>query len=70
MIRSASVKSLNHVEVFEVSVRVAKYSCDSTINYKMSSYEALTSSDVLILMSTIDHLISLDFCVMIFLNKA
>ena len=47
--RSASVKSLNHVEVFEVSVRVAKYSCDSTINYKMSSYEALTSSDVLIL---------------------
>ena len=29
-------------------MRVAKYSCDSTINHKMTSYEALTSSDVLI----------------------
>ena len=33
---------------FEGFVTAPKYSCDSTINRKMTSYEALTSSDVLI----------------------
>ena len=38
----------NHEITFEGFVTAPKYSCDSTINRKMTSYEALTSSDVLI----------------------
>ena len=38
-----------HEMTFEGFVTALKYSCDSTINRKMSSYEDLTSSDVLIL---------------------
>ena len=37
-----------HEITFEGFVTAPKYSCDSTINHKMTSYEALTSSDVLI----------------------
>ena len=37
-----------HEITFEGFVTAPKYSCDSTINRKMTSYEALTSSDVLI----------------------
>ena len=38
----------SHEITFEGFVTAPKYSCDSTINRKMTSYEALTSSDVLI----------------------
>ena len=38
----------DHERTFEGFVTAPKYSCDSTINRKMTSYEALTSSDVLI----------------------
>ena len=37
-----------HEITFVGFVTAPKYSCDSTINCKMTSYEALTSSDVLI----------------------
>ena len=37
-----------HEITFEGFVTAPNYSCDSTINRKMTSYEALTSSDVLI----------------------
>ena len=40
---------LLHEITYEGFVTAPKYSCDSTINRKMTSYEALTSSDVLIL---------------------
>ena len=40
--------TLEHEIRFEGFVTAPKYSCDSTINRKMTSYEALTSSDVLI----------------------
>ena len=38
-----------HEGRIEGFVTAAKYFCDSTVNRKMSSYEALTFSDVLIL---------------------
>ena len=41
-------KKRTHEITFEGFVTAPKYSCDSTINRKMTSYEALTSSDVLI----------------------
>ena len=37
-----------HERRFEDFVTAPRYSCDGTINRKMTSYEALTSSDVMI----------------------
>ena len=42
------LKTTIHEITFEGFVTAPKYSCDSTINRKMTSYEALTSYDVLI----------------------
>ena len=39
---------MSHEITFEGFVTAPKNSCDNTINCKMTSYEALTSSDVLI----------------------
>ena len=47
-IRQEIAELLQHERRFEGFVTAPKYSCDSTINRKMTSYEALTSSDVLI----------------------
>ena len=58
----------DHGITFEGFVTTLKYSCDSTINRKMSFYEDLTSSDVLILIQKVKLSLLYKGYLMIFLN--